>query len=544
MSRWRLVVLAVAAVAAVSVLASTAWSAEGDPTVTVDKELTDPAAIACGETVEVEVTVTGKAGQTGDATDTMLVLDLSGSTGGSLTDLKNAARAFVQTLDIADGANDELGEGKGTLGLSNQVGVVIYPFPGGASTGAKTIQELTNSEEALLSAINGVSAGGGSPHDAGITEAQTQLVSSARKAMVLITDGRLNQVNGTTAANIAKNAPNNIRIVTVGVGNEDDAILKEWASGDPDYYHAAPAAAGVDIGADIVSDVGAAVAVPAEFELTETLGAKFEATAITDGTATISADKKKITLNDTLGEGETATFSYTATRNGDDVFSPAEEVVGTTTVDVTNGVDPSDTATTVTVLPCGGTFFKEAECTAGSSCGATGEQGGKTFTFTAPAQNAQVLLTGIGEQPKGVNLGDVCPGFGGITDGIQIDMRPLTTDGQFEVIIPAGQLTAAKKKWWQTDICLGTNLNFITKINSLANLRPGATQGSAGRFWGLLPSVPRYTKVNGKWVKGPWINSRRPHNGGAKIVFTVPFVPGAVGTNGEPAYDPRAYGAP
>ena len=54
------------------------------------------------------------------------------------------------------------------------------------------------------------------------------------------------------------------------------------------------------------------------------------------------------------------------------------------------------------------------------------------------------------------------------------------------------------KKWWQTEVCLGTNLRFITKLNSLANLRPGATPVGGGRdvplpgrWWGVLPSIPR-----------------------------------------------------
>ena len=57
-------------------------------------------------------------------------------------------------------------------------------------------------------------------------------------------------------------------------------------------------------------------------------------------------------------------------------------------------------------------------------------------------------------------------------------------------------------------------MRFITAIGSFANLKPSATldPGSAtipGRWWGLLPSIPRYVTIPGLGtVKGPWITSR------------------------------------
>ena len=54
---------------------------------------------------------------------------------------------------------------------------------------------------------------------------------------------------------------------------------------------------------------------------------------------------------------------------------------------------------------------------------------------------------------------------------------------------------------------------FTTAINSLANLRPGAKLVGGGtvpsRWWGLLPSIPRITYIQGLgFVRGPYVSSR------------------------------------
>jgi hypothetical protein len=57
--------------------------------------------------------------------------------------------------------------------------------------------------------------------------------------------------------------------------------------------------------------------------------------------------------------------------------------------------------------------------------------------------------------------------------------------------------------------------------------------------------VPRYTVVNGKLVKGPWITQRTVNSAGDAIVrFTMPYVTGSenVTTNGAAAYDPKVFG--
>ena len=93
-------------------------------------------------------------------------------------------------------------------------------------------------------------------------------------------------------------------------------------------------------------------------------------------------------------------------------------------------------------------------------------------------------------------------------------------------------------------------MRFITKLNSLANLRPGASLVGGGnvpgRWWGVLPSIPRYTLLpNIGWVRGPWVNHRsvRP-NGDAVIRIVVPYIPNSTSltTDGKAAYDPKMWG--
>ena len=112
-------------------------------------------------------------------------------------------------------------------------------------------------------------------------------------------------------------------------------------------------------------------------------------------------------------------------------------------------------------------------------------------------------------------------------------MRPLTTDANFRLVIPRASLGSLR--WFQTNVCLGTNMRFITAIQSLANLSPDATFVSGGslpgRWWGLLPSIPRIAWFPGRgFVLGPYITSRSQDSAGnAVITFRVPFVAGLHG---------------
>ncbi len=106
------------------VAASTGVAPAAAPSATASQALVSgsPTAIACGGFVDAQVTVTSQAGSSGQATNVMLVLDLSGSTGvppSKLGDLKRAAIASLDALDAADGATDHSIAG-------NAAGVVVY----------------------------------------------------------------------------------------------------------------------------------------------------------------------------------------------------------------------------------------------------------------------------------------------------------------------------------------------------------------------------------------------------------------------------------
>ena len=66
-----------------------------------------------------------------------------------------------------------------------------------------------------------------------------------------------------------------------------------------------------------------------------------------------------------------------------------------------------------------------------------------------------------------------------------------------------------------------------------------------GRWWGLLPSIPRIELFPGRgFVIGPWITSRSQDSAGnAVITFRVPFIAGSAGltTDGKAGYDPKIW---
>ena len=212
MRRGRLAALvAVVSAVGLAVFASTATSAEIPPSANVAKALASTSPLACAGGTDVTLTLTGHAGETGNATDIELVLDVSGSMAGAkLTELKNAASSFVQALDARDGFDN------GTLARSNRVGITVY-----RNTSATAVAPLGTNEATLLATIAGGlgSATGNSPHAAGIASAQATLASSTvGKAIVLMTDGLTNQAAAGTAATNAKAA--GIRIASIGIGSD------------------------------------------------------------------------------------------------------------------------------------------------------------------------------------------------------------------------------------------------------------------------------------------------------------------------------------
>ncbi|MFC4544582.1 VWA domain-containing protein [Halosolutus amylolyticus] len=160
----------------------------------------------------------------GDDVDVALVLDRSGSMSGSMSDLKDAAKGLV----------DELGG-------NARVTVVSY------SSSAALDQGLTDDGAAAKSAIDGLSSGGQTNIEGGVTTAQDELLngtnarSGADKIMVVMSDGEANvdddgdgSADPTDEATNAKNE--GIELYTVAFGSADTTTLQAMAS-DPADAH-------------------------------------------------------------------------------------------------------------------------------------------------------------------------------------------------------------------------------------------------------------------------------------------------------------------
>ena len=470
----------------------------------------------------------------------MLTLDLSGSMAGSkLADLKAAAKDTLAALDAADGATDQSIAG-------NTAGIVIYQ-----GSSATLTAGLGTSYTALVDDIDALpAANGGSPHDLGINVASSALATGAggfAKAIVLMTDGQAagaELTNATTAADTAK--ASGARIVSVGIGADaSPGNLQGWAS-QPSYYQSGTP--GPIDRSKMISDLGAAVAAPTNFTVTETLGANFSAAPQSSSTGSVTTGPGTLQWTGSLTGTQSATLVYRATRNGSQVFATANELVSTMSLAVSGGtatVTPP-ASISIDVLPCGATPIASTTCT-GAACSVSGTQGGVQYTANAGAPPAGTTLTLSSLNAPAPPAG-ACAGFTALTQGAEFDVRPLSTDSTLRMVIPKASL--GSRRWFETNVCLGTNLKFITAIRSLSDLSPQATfvpGGTVpGRWWGLLPSIPRFEFFPGRgFVLGPYVTSRSVDSAGnASITFKVPFVPNSTGltTDGKPAYDPKLWG--
>ncbi len=195
------------------------------PVCTVDGTKKGPKQVKAGENAAVVLTINGR----GDCpvserhADVMLVIDRSGSMQGTpLQDAKDAAKAFVDGLDLSPGAD--------------QVGLVSY------SSSAILNHRLSRTAGTVRAAIDALVASGQTNITEGIDKAQEELesvrhVPENRPIMILMTDGQHNVGPGPGPAADAAKAKGT-RIITIGLGNVDETELKNLASSPDDYYYA------------------------------------------------------------------------------------------------------------------------------------------------------------------------------------------------------------------------------------------------------------------------------------------------------------------
>ena len=193
--------------------------------------------------------------------------------------------------------------------------------------------------------------------------------------MVVISDGLGNATelaNATAAANSAK--ANGIRILAVGIGADaSQANLSSWAS--PNSYYQSGTPDPIDK-TELIADLGAAVAIPVSFTLTETLGPNFSAAPVSSTTGTAAPGSGTLVWTGTLTGSGSATLVYRATRNGGNLFAPTNELVSTMSLAVTGGtatVTPP-ASLSIDVLACGSTPLATTTCT-GSACSASAQPG-------------------------------------------------------------------------------------------------------------------------------------------------------------------------
>jgi hypothetical protein len=468
--------------------------------------------IDCTGFVDVTVTLAGQNGTTGDPADIVLALDRSSSVSSAFTSLKNAAKAFVDRLDLqTDGVAD------GVIANGNRVGLVS--FAAAASVNVALTSASSTNAAALKTAINGLASGGGTNAAAGISTAQTQLAGSVltnTKKMVVFSDGRPTQGgNGVSQASAAKTA--GTEIFTVGFGSPNTSTLNAWAS-DPDATHAyvGAGAGNANLNA-IVNTIGPAVTVPAATDITvvDTVSDHFTVSnlSVTAGSASVAGNAVTWTVP-TLGS-QTVSLTYRATHLVT-AEGGIEPVRASITYADAQGKAVSFPSPTVEVTGCP---VATTTCTPGVDCELPPTPlpsfATDPITVTSDAgpvdQTTQLSLFSLTDvaPPPGV-----CPGFEAFGPGAEITVLPLSDRLVVTVDIPKSvRQLAPENGISHINVCVGTNLSFSIRGGGTAILVGGV-------YYGLIPDCP-------KKPASPCMLSRKSVGGGARLVWEAraPFDP-------------------
>jgi len=153
----------------------------------------------------------------------MLVLDRSGSIeeSGALQQVKQTAIDFLSQLDWS----------------RDEAGLVTYNSTATRDVGlGSDVQELEDS-------INAMTSEGGTNIAAGVALATVELQSTpvathSQRVIVLLTDGQAkgDELQARAAAAYAHTV--GIRLITIGLGATNAALLEQIASSPTDYHHA------------------------------------------------------------------------------------------------------------------------------------------------------------------------------------------------------------------------------------------------------------------------------------------------------------------
>lgn len=193
-----------------------------------NKELSK-SSINCGESFNVQLSLTAEPDITSNPTDIVLILDHSGSMSNSMVNLKNGANAFIDIIDEAtDGTSD------GQIGGGSRIGIVGFADVATQETG------LITSVANLKTAVNSLTAGGSTNHEDAFTKALALFdpKSTNAKVMVMFTDGvTTTGGNPNTVATLAKSQGVIIYVIGLsGNGGIDEQAIDNWASDPPSSY--------------------------------------------------------------------------------------------------------------------------------------------------------------------------------------------------------------------------------------------------------------------------------------------------------------------
>ena len=208
--------------------------------VTNSNKVIDTRQIPCGGSLGLTLALTAAPEIISNPTDIVLVLDRSGSmTGAPLQDMKLGAKTFI---DIIDQSTDSTVDGQ--IGSGSRMAVVSF-----ANTATANVPLITD-VAALKSAVEGLTAGGGTNHADAFSKAMALFDPSSAngKVMVLFTDGATT-VGAPPAPVAAAARAAGIIIYCIGLigsGGLDVNALNAWAT-DPDASHVAITPNGADL---------------------------------------------------------------------------------------------------------------------------------------------------------------------------------------------------------------------------------------------------------------------------------------------------------
>ncbi|MDD3401678.1 MAG: VWA domain-containing protein [Eubacteriales bacterium] len=278
--------------------------------ITVSNKQISTAAIECGGSFSVTLSLSAEPDIVSNPTDIVLVLDRSGSMAGSpLANLKNGAKAFIDIIAESTG-----GTQSGNIGYGSRIGIVSF------SDVATQDTQLITSVSALDSAVNALSAGGYTNHADAFTKAIGLFdpQSTSAKVIVMFTDGKT--TTGPDAAPIAALAKAQGAVIycigLVESGGLDEDALNDWAS-DPDSAYVAITPDDEEL-ESLFSDLAKNIVNPGATNITieERINPCFKISGVSapsKGTATVTGQSELTWQIDELGvtqsEGATLTFS-------------------------------------------------------------------------------------------------------------------------------------------------------------------------------------------------------------------------------------------